>query len=196
MIKIYIAVAILVFLSGCTSPAVTSYKIYPQIKPTKYKYVCKGKTLSVGKVLTAHNLMVGDMKYTTQHYKEFTYTESDWANTPSSEISRALLRSIRGAKIFDNVSGYRSYARSDLRLETNIYSFMQYYNKDNTKSYVDVIFSLSLVDVKNAKIIKSTLVSTRVKCETPNAESGVVALNHALEIVLDKINIWLSNSCK
>ena len=196
MIKIYIAAVIVVLLSGCTLPAVTSYTIHPHIKPANYKDVCKGKTLSVGKVFTANSLMLEEMKYRTQHYKEFTYTESDWANKPSTEISRALLRSIRGSKIFDSVSGYRSYARSDLRLETNIYSFMQYYNKDNTESYVEVSFSLSLVDVKNAKAIKSTVISTKVKCATPNAKGGVVALNHALEIVLDKTNIWLSESCK
>lgn len=197
MKKLYIFVILVALFSGCSSsPAVTSYKLYPQIKEPHYAHICKGVSLKVGKVFTAHTLQLEEMKYATQHYKELTYTESQWANKPAIEISRALLRSIRGAKIFDSVSGYRSRARADLLLETNIYSFMQYYNEDLSKSYVDVSFSLSLVDVKNAKAIKSTVISTRVKSETPDAEGGVVALHHALEDILDKTNVWLSESCQ
>ena len=197
MVKIYIFLVALVLFSGCSStPAVTAYKLYPQIKAPHYAKICKGESLRVGKVFTANTLQLVEMKYATPHYKELTYTESEWANKPAKEISRALLRSIRGSNIFDSVSGYRSHARSDLLLETNIYSFMQYYNEDFSKSYVDVSFSLSLVDVKNAKALKSTVISTRVKSETPDAEGGVVALHHALEDILDKTNIWLSESCK
>lgn len=197
MIKIYIAVAIAIFFSGCTSsPAVTAYKIYPTINRVDYKDICKGKTLQVGKVFTEHNLMLEEMKYATQDYKEFTYTESEWANKPSKAISSALLRSIRAAKIFDSVSGYRSHTRSDLRLETNIYSFMQYYSDNNKESYVEVSFSLSLVDVKKARAMKSTVITAHVKSKTLDAEGGVIALNNALETVLKKTNIWLSDSCK
>ncbi len=194
--KVYSIAAVVMFIvSGCSSHSITAYKIYPKIKTVDYKDICRGKTLSVGKIFTAHGVMLEEMKYATQDYKEFSYTESEWANKPSREIDRALLRSIRGARIFDSVNGYRSHAKSDLRLETNVYSFMQYYSKDKKESYVDVSFSFSLVNQKTSKSIKSTVISTRVKCETADAEGGVIALNHALEIILEKTNIWLSSDC-
>lgn len=196
MIKICIMAGLIALFGGCTSLPVTPYKIYPDMKPIYYNGICKGKTLSVGKVFSAHSLMLEEMKYIEQHYKEFSYSESKWANIPSESISRVLLHSIENADIFGSVSGYRSYARSDLRLETNIYNFMQYYNDKNSKSYIEISFSLSLVDVKSAKVVKSTVIKTRVKCTTPNAEGGVVALNKGLAEVLEKTNLWLSESCR
>ena len=197
MKNIYL-VLILLLLTGCSTilPPITAYTIDPTMHESKDNLVCKGKTLRVGKVFTSQNLMLKQMKYASDDYKQFTYTESKWANTPNKAISSALLRSIRDAKIFDSVSSYRSHTRDDLLLETNVYSFMQYYSEEDKKSYVDVTFSFSLVDVKKAKSLRSIVIKRKVESKTLDAEGGVIALNKALESVLEETNKWLSESCK
>ena len=197
MKRVYLVLALLLF-AGCstTLPPITAYTIDPTMHESKSSTVCTGKTLRVGKVFTSQNLMLKQMKYASDDYKQFTYTESKWANTPNKAISSALLRSIRDAKIFDSVSSYRSHARDDLLLETNVYSFIQYYSEENKKSYVDVTFSLSLVDMKKAKALHSIVIKKTVESKTPDAEGGVIALNKALESVLEETNEWLSESCK
>ncbi len=188
----------LFLFTGCSkilSP-ITSYTIDPSIHKSKYSSVCEKKTLRVGKVFTSQNLMLNQMKYSLNDYKQFAYTESKWANIPSKAINKALLRSIRDAKIFDSVSSYRSHTRDDLLLETNVYSFMQYYSKKEKKSYVDVTFSLSLVDIKKAKSLCSIVITKEIQSKTLDAEGGVIALNKALESVLEETNKWLSESCK
>ena len=196
MRRVYLAL-VLVLLTGCSAlPPITAYTINPAIHVSKYSSVCKGKTLRVGKVFTSQNLMLKQMKYAAEEHKQFTYTESQWANTPNKAISRALLRSIRDANIFDSVSSYRSHSRDDLLLETNVYSFMQYYSMKNKNSYVDVTFSLSLVDVQKAKTLHSIVIRKQIESKTLDAEGGVIALNKALESVLEDTNKWLSEACK
>ncbi len=197
MKRVYLIITLLL-LTGCskTLSPITAYTIDPSMHESKYSSVCKGKTLRVGKVFTSQNLMLKQMKYASNDYKQFSYTESKWANIPSKAISRALLRSIRDAKIFDSVSSYRSHTRDDLLLETNVYNFMQYYSEKEKKSYVDVTFSLSLVDTQKAKTLHSVVIKREVESKTLDAEGGVIALNEALESVLEETNRWLSESCK
>jgi ABC-type uncharacterized transport system auxiliary subunit len=174
----------------------TEYRIEPPLKESPALHSCGDKSITIGKVFTSSTLMTKQMRYAENNYKEFSYLESEWANSPSKSISKALLNSIREAKIFSSVNSYRSRARNDLLLEANIDSFMQYYDEKKSSSYVKVALSLSLVDVKNVKALESTYIEKIVQSDSLNAEGGVNALNSALSEVLVATNLWLSEVCK
>ena len=197
--KNIVLIGILFFLAGCSIsvPAVIEYRIDPVIKKNEVgSGLCKDKTITIGQVFTANSLMTNQMRYGLSDYKEYSYSESEWANAPSKAISSALLKSVRNAEIFKSVSSYRSRARSDLLLGTNVESFMQYYTLENKDSYVKVVFSLSLVSLKDVKALNSIVIEKELKTNALNAEAGVKSLNQALSEVLVETNLWLSTVCQ
>ncbi len=197
--KNIILIGLFFFLMGCSVsvPALTEYRIDPMIKKNKVtSNLCKDKTITIGQVFTSNSLMTNQMRYGLSGYKEYSYTESEWANAPSKSISIALLKSVRDAEIFKSVNSYRSRARNDLLLETHVDSFMQYYTGDNNSSYVKVVFSFALVRVKDVKALDSIVIEKELSVDTLNAEGGVKALNFALSEVLVETNLWLSEACK
>ena len=189
----------LLFFIGCsvTAPAVTEYRVDPLLNnETDKLQLCRDKTITIGQVFTENSLITNQMKYVQSGYKEFSYTQSEWASSPNKAISRALLKSVRDSKVFASVSSYRSRARNELLLETNVDSFIQYYGEENNSSFVKVVFSLSLVDVKDVKAIDSIVIEKKIQSESLNAEGGVKALNTGLSEVLEETNIWLSEACR
>jgi len=189
----------MVILSGCTTtlPHAIEYRIEPQIQTVGFTATqCQRKSLKVGQVFSANTLLSTKMHYTQDGYKEAMYTESAWAQNPNKAISAQLISSIRESKTFSSVSSFKSRAHAELYLETTVEKFMQHFSKDHKKSYVELVFSLNLIDTKSSKSLGTTLISKKLDVETMDANGGVIALNVALSDVLLEINIWLKGVCK
>lgn len=189
----------IVILSGCTTtlPHATEYRIEPKIQTVELQAAqCQKKSLKVGQVFSANALLSSKMHYTQDGYKEAMYSESAWAQNPNKAISAQLFSSIRASHLFSSVSSFKSRAHTELYLETTVEKFIQNFSKDHKKSYVEVVFSLNLIDTKSSKSLGTTLISKKLDVETMDANGGVIALNAALSDVLLETNIWLQGVCK
>ena len=136
------------------------------------------------------------MRYVQGDYKEFSFTKSEWTQSPNASISDELLKSIRDTEIFKSVNSYKSRSKSNLILETNVEDFMQYFSEDSKTSYVNIELSVTLIDAMELSPISSTTFTKRVNVKSVNAKGGVEALNKALSELLVDVNNWLELECK
>ncbi|MDF1882696.1 membrane integrity-associated transporter subunit PqiC [Sulfurimonas sp. SAG-AH-194-C21] len=192
-------IVLIVFIGGCSvsKPHVSEYTLAPQIQSQEYvSQSCKEKSLKIGQVFSSNSLMSQKMKYIESEYKEAAFTQSEWARTPNRAISDVLVKSIRSSDIFGNISSFKSRTKTDLLLETNIETFMQYFAKGNEASYVQVVVTLNLLNTKDSKSVSHATFNAKVDSKSVDAYGGVVALNGALSKVLFETNNWLDGVCR
>lgn len=195
----FIVIFFIFLFTGCTvtKPLVLEYRIAPKVKITTYKStVCKKHSLKIRKVNSSTSLMSKKMRYAEDGYKEFSFSESGWAESPNKAISSQLVKSIKGTNIFSSVHGFKSYTKGTYILESNLEDFMQYFIDNEGKSYVIVSLDMTLFDAKTAKSFSTRNFTKRVEVMDLNAEGGVKALNSGLADVLEETNEWLSEVCK
>jgi len=195
-----LALISILILSGCTTttPAVTEYRVITDM--TKPKMVnsggCRDKSLKIAQAFSSSSLMSHHMPYMQGNSKQYIYTESRWSEAPNIALTREFLKHIKKTKLFKNVLNPKSRSKSDLVLEINIIDFMQYFNADETTSYVNVEVYLTLVDIKSGVSIATESFNSKVDVETLNAEGGVKGLGLALKKVIDDSTKWLNGVCK
>ncbi len=195
----FIVLFFMFLFTGCTvtKPLVLEYRIAPEVKITTYKStLCNKRSLKVRKVYSSTSLMSKKMRYAEDGYKEFSFSESGWAESPNKAISSQLVKSIKSTNIFSSVHGFKSYTKSNYILESNLEDFMQYFIDNEGKSYVIVSLDMTLFDAKTGKNVSNRNFTKRVRVMDLNAEGGVKALNSGLTDVLEEINKWLSEVCK
>ncbi|MBT5934498.1 ABC-type transport auxiliary lipoprotein family protein [Sulfurimonas sp.] len=195
----FIIIFFIFLFTGCTvtKPLVFEYRIVPKVKITTYKStLCKKSSLKVRKVNSSSSLMSKKMKYAEDGYKEFSFSESAWAESPNKAISSQLVKSIKRTNIFSSVHGFKSYTKSKYILESNLEDFMQYFTDSDGKSYVIVSLDMALFDAETVKSLSSRNFTKRVEVMDLNAQGGVKALNLGLAVVLEETNKWLSEVCK
>ena len=195
---IFIALA-LVFISGCstTKPSITEYTIDVNIDNIhNTKSGCLNKAIKVSQAFSSSLFMSSKMSYAQGNYKQFSYTQSEWADSPNKAITMQIVKLLRDIKLFKSVQTFKSRSKSDLILETNIEDFMQYYFDNSTNSYAKVVISFTILDTKTNDIVATKTLSAKVDTKTLDANGGVQALNSALENVLKQTNNWLIGVCK
>ena len=196
----YILVLLLMMiLSGCTTtiPSITEYRISVQVPTYIQKSTsCKTKSLKVAQAFSPSSLMSHHMDYAQGDAKQYTYSQAQWSQSPNLAVSAQLLKHIRETQLFKTILNSKSRSKSDLILEINIEDFMQYYNDDETMSYVNVVIDLTLLDTKTGNVIETNTFSAKVDVKTLDAEGGVNALSSALGIVVEKSINWLGGVCK
>ncbi|MFA5454220.1 MAG: hypothetical protein WC272_02765 [Sulfurimonas sp.] len=194
-----ILIILTILFSGCTTikPPVTEYSIVTkELKKESVESGCVNKSLKIVQAFSSNSLMSLNMEYTQETNRVFSYSQSQWRESPNSLVTSELLKSISNSKLFGSVHPSKSRAKSDLILETNIDEFMQYFAQDMKKSFVHVGFSLTLIDAKTNSVIKSQYFSSKADAKTLDAEGGVEATQNALsEIIFQNID-WLSGVCK
>ena len=200
MFKYSISLIILVFFSGCMTgtPTVSEYRIQTHsasLIKTKAR-TCKNYSLKIAQAFSMNDLMRTDMNYGVGEYEQFTFSQSQWATSPNKAITLAFRNFLNQAELFKNVQLSQSRSRNDLLLEISIDDFMQYYTKDELSSFVNTEFSLTLIDIRTSKVIDTRTFRNKVVVKNLDAESGVKALNIALEKTLLESSQWLSGVCK
>ena len=196
----YILVLIsIVLFSGCTTivPAVTEYRIISNTPAVaKDGRSCKDKSLKVVQAFSSSSLMSHNMNYAQGDLKQYSYSQSEWSESPNVAITNEILKHIRVSQLFKTVLNSKSRSKSDLILEINIEDFMQYFNEDSTSSYSSVVIDLTLLDSKTGSSVATDVFSSRVDVKSLDAEGGVEALNLALQKVIAKSVVWLDGVCK
>lgn len=194
-----ILIILTIFFGGCTTvkPPVTEYSIVTKdVKKESAAKGCVNKSLKIAQAFGSNSLMSLNMDYTQDSNRVFSYSQSQWRESPSTLITSELLKSIGSSKLFSSVHPSKSRIKSDLILETNIDEFMQFYTPDMKKSFVHVGFGLTLIDAKSNSVIASQYFSSKFDTKTLDAQGGVEATQNALsEIIFQNID-WLNGVCK
>lgn len=199
MKKIYLITIFMFLLSGCsvTKPAITEYRLSLKDFTSKnYSNSCKDNSLKVSTAFSSSTLMTHEMNYMQDRHKIYSYTQSQWINSPNQEISLQILSAIRDAKLFESVQSAKSRSRSDLILEINIEDFMQYYSEDLSSSHVNIAISFTLIDEKISKTIATKSFSAKRDVKSLDAIGGVEALDEALEEIIGDLLEFLSGACR
>ncbi|QOP41741.1 ABC-type transport auxiliary lipoprotein family protein [Sulfurimonas marina] len=192
-----VLLAITVFLlSGCsvTYPSMTDYRIDPEVELPVDQNRCKKHSIKISPVFSNVSLSSTTMRYSVGRYKEYSYTQSAWADTPNRVIANKLVNVLDEAGLFDGVYGYKSSKKGDLVLEMSINEFIQSFNAAEDSSEAKIDISFNLVERKSGKLIASKSFYKVMKTKTADAEGGVEALNILLGKVLEDTVVWLSGS--
>ncbi|QOY54146.1 membrane integrity-associated transporter subunit PqiC [Candidatus Sulfurimonas marisnigri] len=197
--KLILMIASLFLLSGCTTtkPSVTEYRVVAKNINTNSRadgYL--DKSLKVSQAFSSSVLMSLKMNYGQDENKIFSYTESQWSETPNHAITLQIYEKVRDSNLFKNVQISKSRSNGDLILEINIEDFMQYYSEDLKESYANVVISLTLIDLKTREVLSAKTFKSKVNSTTLNADGGVEALNASLSNVLEQSLEWLNGVCK
>jgi len=197
--KSLLIVLLVVIFSGCstTTPAVSAYRLAPNMSHDGVsEQNCKSKSLKVEQLFSSTALRTTKMHYALSDYEEFSFHQSEWAESPSAAMSELLVQSITKSALFSSVSSYKSRSKTDYVLEGNLEEFQQYFSKDKSHSFVKVSLSFALLDKKSSKILKTTRFRVEKESSSLDAKGGVKALNLALESLLSDANRWLGEACK
>jgi len=178
-------------------PAISEYRINVLPSSTAFEETgCKQKSLKVAQAFSSSALMTNSMNYGEGAYKQYKFTESEWAESPNRAISAEILEYVKTTGLFKNTQISKSRSKNGLLLETNIEEFMQYFTEDEKESFAKVKINLTLIDAKNSKVLATKTFNSRVKVNALNADAGVTALNEALKNILEESAKWLSGVCK
>ena len=192
-------VLIMYIFSGCstTMPAISEYRITTDLDSSKFMQEgCRNKSLKVAQAFSSNKLMTQNMNYAQGEYKQFVFTQAQWAESPNRAVTNEILSYISETKLFKNVQVSKSRSSSGLVLETNIEDFMQYFTQDAKASYANVAITLTLIDTKTNRVTATKSFSKKVVVESMDAQGGVVALNSALKVVVTEGGEWLGGICQ
>ena len=186
----------LIFLSCAVSNSpISEYRIDVALKKYNFNTTqCSNKSLKISDAFSSNSLKTLKMNYVENRFKQFAYSQSQWAQIPNKAITNEVAKYIKNTNIFKSVHIISSRSVSDLLLEININDFMQYFEKNATKSYVNAEIDFTLIDLKNRKIIATKSFNSKLDAK-PDAKGGVIALNSALENILLDSGKWLAKIC-
>ncbi len=197
--KILLAVFALIGLSACgfKEPYKSAYTLEVKTQPLNESTgICKEKTLKVSQAFSSSSLMSTKMSYIEGRYSEYSFQNSEWAQSPNSIITQKIISNLRKSALFATVEGYKSRSKSDYLLESNIEEFMQYFSEDAKSSFVNVVIHFALIDAKSSRVISSKSMSKKIELQNLEAKTGVAALSEALSEILVEQNRWLSEECR
>jgi cholesterol transport system auxiliary component len=199
MKKLTLSVLALFLLSGCTitNPPISAYRVFiPKNQSSLEESYCRDKSIKVALSFAKNSLMTEKMKYAKDHYSEYAFSESEWAQSPSKAITHEIFETLRASKLFKSVQNYKSRSKSQYILESSIEEFIQHFDTESKSSYAVVSLSFVLVEEKTSQVVDSIHLSKNIPVKSLNAKAGVEALSEGLAQILHEKNIWLAKACK
>ena len=200
MIKTIFILLSVIFLSGCvttTTPPMNEFRVNSNLSfRTLSEGQCHEKSLKVAEAFSSNSLKSLKMKYAYGKNKQFIYSQSQWALSPNQAITSEIINLLRDLELFSSVQISKSRSRNDMLLEISIDEFMQYFSEDGSRSYVNVVLSLTLLDTKTKTIFATKTFKQKSDVERLSAEGGVESLNTALRTILLSSSIWFEDICR
>ncbi len=197
--KYFLIFISLFFMLACTTtkPTITEFKLNVDInKIENSSLACRDKTIKVSKAFSNPSLVSLKMDYVQGKNKVFTYTQSQWVESPRQAVSKEIYSSLRDSGLFKYVNIDVSRSVNDYIIEIIIEDFMQYYNEDLTSSYANVKVNINVINLKDSSVVASKTFSSKVDTKTLDASGGVQALTEALSNVVNQNIEWLNGVCK
>lgn len=185
-----------VLLTGCsvTTPAVTQYKLDPQANHQENKQ-CKVDTLRMMPIESKNSLQTTTMYYVQQPFQEAAFTQSSWAQSPTSMFEQHLYATLSESGLFDAVYSYESIGKAPWILEVRLDDFTQYFDAKLQHSFVKIDATLTLYKKTDTAVASKHFIQ-QIDTKSLDAHGGVEALNEALSIMLTEMTDWLAKSCQ
>ena len=182
------------FLNSCavSVPQPNEYRLAIQAQKVAAKESkCKKASLKVQNAYCDDIFMSESMYYIEGKYSEYAYSQSKWAQTPQTMITKAFTENIRAMELFKSVQSSESKTKNDFLLEITIDDFMQYFDKSAKNSFVKVTITCALVDMKTHRAYVIKTFAKEMKTPSNDALGGVEALSNALNEVVEECDVWL-----
>jgi len=191
----FITVVVSLFM-GCslqtTVPPMAKYSLnvkIPQALSQKSSYADKVVRLAQ---LESSSILSGRMiVYVADNGQSYSYTKARWMESVNRQFSNLMLRSLSRGKIFKDVVEYRSKAKNEYLLETNLYDFSQIVHDDKS-SEVHLLVKVRLIEHYNGKIVKNRTFEYRQKELPGNVQGAIKGYNAVMQTYLKELNLWLS----
>lgn len=194
-----VALIVALGMSGCsvkTAPIVEyNLKSTLTLEPLE-KTECMQKSLKVAQPFSSKSLESNNMNYRVGGLAEYTFSQSQWTQSPNKTIAEEIVQTLRASKIFKNVQLYKSRAKTDYILETDIEEFIQHFSADEKSSYTEVVLHATLIDYKTSSVVDSKKFRAKVDVNKLSAEGGVDALSTAVSKILVQNVEWLHGVCR
>jgi len=198
LITLWIISIGLFIATGCTSltPPQNEYRLDSSAEVMKARKTrCIQKTLKVDQASSDKLFMSLKIYYVQGKYAQYAYARSRWVESPNDKITEEITRYLRKIQLFRSVQNADSKTKNNFRLEINIEDFMQYFDKNEKNSYVNVVITCNLVDDVTHKIVATKTFHANAKTKSDNALGGVKALSRALNTILKQCGLWLQGVC-
>jgi ABC-type uncharacterized transport system auxiliary subunit len=201
MRKLAIMLGILVLLLGGCSiqksvPPVAAYRIAADLGEATYAGTgCRQKTLRIALLEGSDLLRSRNIHYVDDASIDYDYTKARWVESPSKQLRYLLERSVAESGLFYGVIPYRSQAKNDLLLETNVNTFLQEIHEDGS-SDVQLCMELSLIDQSSRKILATKRIVLSEEAASADAKGAVEAFTEVVSDALAVTNEWLDNECR
>ena len=186
---------VLVFLlSGCsvTQPTITDYRIDPSVDIKQTQENLKQRSIKIVPLFSNVSLATNTMHYRVGQYKEYSFTQSAWADTPTRAITNKIVNVLEKSGLFDGVYSYKSSKSTELVLEVSINEFIQSFDEAENNSFVTLDISYNLIEKKTTKLLGTKNFTKTMQTKTVDAQGGVEALNTLLAETLEETVVWLS----
>jgi cholesterol transport system auxiliary component len=189
---------LIALLAGCSikQPYITEYNMeIEKFQKVQSSQICKEKTLKINQAFSDNTLMGTKMNYIVGKHKQYSFSKARWSVPVNQMVTFHLNNMINQLDIFKNIQSYKSIAKDDYILQSDIIDFKQYFSEELDSSYVKAVIHISLIDDQTNNIIDSRTFSSKVKSETLDSYGGVKSLNEALFNILKDTSFWLEDIC-
>jgi cholesterol transport system auxiliary component len=129
------------------------------------------------------------MAYAMRPFERTYFVTSQWADTPGRMIEPLLVQAMEHSGMFNAVVDEASTVVADLRLEVHLLVMQQEFS--TTPSRGRLVMRAQLSDLRDNRVMATRLFEESVQAPSDNPYGGAVALNLALEAVLDEMVAWV-----
>lgn len=197
MQRITIVLALLLGLCSCSLlgpqkvPVVHHFTL-TRTSDVKAKRPLHRQTLLVSRPIASPGYDSTAMIYVRRPYHLQSFSRSDWVATPAQMITPLLAQSLLNSHRYQAVVTPPYSGHSDYRLESQLLALRQEFT--HKPSRVRMVMAVQLLQNNSGRVITSARFVTSAKCRHDTAYSGVLASNHALKEMLEKITRFVSSS--
>lgn len=151
-------------------------------------------TLLVSSPRAAGMLNSARMLYTRRVNELAYFAQSQWADTPSQMLLPLIASAIQQTGAFKAVLSTPTGAASQYRLETELIAFEHSFLIQ--PSQVNVAMRAALIDTNTRAVFSRSDFSATISANTDDAYGGVLAAQHAVQIVLADLSTFCANAVK
>ncbi len=180
-----------VLLSACVrTPAMKTYFFNDMMPQNVYQTQGTPRVLFVSTPTAAQAFQSKEMLYVQRPFQLSPFARHEWAAPPAQMLLPLLVQRIQKMNHFYAVVSAPYTGLTDLRLNTRLIALYQSFQ--GKKSQVVLEIQAELLDVTQARLIKSQLFCVRVDAPQNTPYGGVVAANQAVQAVLEQIALFVS----
>jgi cholesterol transport system auxiliary component len=129
------------------------------------------------------------MAYAMRPYERTYYAFSQWADTPGRMIEPLLIQAMESSGLFTAVIDVASTVVADYRLEIDLLVLQHEFQ--TTPSRGRIAMRAQLTNLVDNRVVATRIFEETAQAPTENPYGGAVALNIALENILNDMVAWV-----